>query len=82
MRSHPLLGAWADFRDALVHYIRDGFDLARCRLTGGHERGTWREPSSYPHTWCRRCGWCEQTQSFDEERTGAIEGWYESEPLP
>jgi hypothetical protein len=63
-------------------YLADGLRLARCRLQGGHEFGTWRKPApdytgvTYPHTWCRLCGWCQQTQSFDEERIGAIEGWY------
>ncbi len=56
----------------LVYRLRvlaaTGARLGWCRLRGGHEMGTWRaEEVSYPHTWCQRCGWCEQQQSFEEE---------------
>lgn len=78
-RSLSLRIAWRELVRELRSYVRDGLSLARCRLTGGHQFGTWRflDEKAFNHTWCRRCGWCQNVQSFDEERIGAREGWYE-----
>ena len=70
--------AWRELTRAVLEYVRDGTRLARCRLTGGHRMGTWRLATlgeDHTHTWCRRCGWCEQQQSFAEEREWEREGW-------
>lgn len=80
-RQRPVTRAWREFVHELRLWLSDGAHLAWCRLKGGHDFGTWRAlkvAGAFEHTWCRRCGWCQQTQSFDEERIGAAEGWYVS----
>ena len=70
MRRAPLIDAWRLLTEALRRYLADGARLAECRFKGGHKRGTWRASAMGPHqhTWCARCGWCEEAQSFSEER--------------
>lgn len=85
-RRAELAYAWRELGRSLRRFVATGARLARCRLTGGHEMGTWRfealvasayqTDTGYVHVWCRRCGWCEMAQSFDEE-----DAWGDEPPL-